>query len=90
MVGVSLNLESVQHRPILTRAPANTTVLIGHNASMICEVLSDAHRHLEWYHGRHKSFETVNKTRQSLRVEVEVGMQFFICKACTYLVIFPM
>ncbi|XP_057340805.1 fibroblast growth factor receptor homolog 1-like isoform X1 [Microplitis mediator] len=66
-------IESVQHRPILTQAPVNTTALIGTNASFICEVLSDAHRHLEWYHGRHKSFETVNVTNSSLRVEVKAG-----------------
>lgn len=61
------------HRPILTRAPRNQTALIGSNVSMVCEVLSNAHRHLEWYHGYHISFDTVNKTNQSLRVEVKVG-----------------
>ncbi|CAG5077539.1 Similar to htl: Fibroblast growth factor receptor homolog 1 (Drosophila melanogaster) [Cotesia congregata] len=66
-------IESVQHRPILTRAPENTTVLIGSNASLICEVLSNAHRHLEWYHGRHKNFETINVTNSSLRVEVKAS-----------------
>lgn len=66
-------VESVKHRPILTRPPRNTTVLIGSNASMTCEVLSDAHRHLEWYHGYHTSFDTVNKTNQSFRVEVKAG-----------------
>ncbi|XP_020288431.1 fibroblast growth factor receptor homolog 1-like isoform X2 [Pseudomyrmex gracilis] len=63
-------VETVPHRPILTRAPRNTTVLIGNNATMICEVLSDAHRHLEWYHGYHTSLDTVNKSSQNLRVEV--------------------
>ncbi|XP_018402753.1 PREDICTED: fibroblast growth factor receptor homolog 1-like [Cyphomyrmex costatus] len=66
-------IETVPHRPILTIAPRNTTVLIGGNASMICRVLSDAHRHLEWYHGYHTSLDTVNMTNQSLRVEVKVG-----------------
>ncbi|KAH0557914.1 hypothetical protein KQX54_012811 [Cotesia glomerata] len=66
-------IESVQHRPILTRAPENTTVLIGSNASLICEVLSNAHRHLEWYHGRHKTFDTINVTNSSLRVEVKAS-----------------
>ncbi|KAF7382291.1 hypothetical protein HZH68_015210 [Vespula germanica] len=67
--------ETVRHRPILTRPPRNTTVLLGSNASMTCEVLSDAHRHLEWYHGCHTSFDTVNKTNQTVRVEVKVGTQ---------------
>ncbi|XP_018351953.1 PREDICTED: fibroblast growth factor receptor homolog 1-like isoform X1 [Trachymyrmex septentrionalis] len=66
-------IETVPHRPILTIAPRNTTVLIGGNVSMICQVLSDAHRHLEWYHGYHTSLDTVNMTNQSLRVEVKVG-----------------
>ncbi|KAK0096930.1 hypothetical protein PV326_003858 [Microctonus aethiopoides] len=68
--------ESVAHRPILTRAPTNTTVLIGSNASMICEVLSAAHRHLEWARGRHKSLETVNNdTDRNFKVEVEDGVR---------------
>ncbi|KAL6263768.1 hypothetical protein P5V15_003852 [Pogonomyrmex californicus] len=67
-------VERVAHRPILTRAPRNTTVLIGKNVTLTCQVLSDGHRHLEWYHGRHTSFDTVNKTNQSLRVEVKAGM----------------
>ncbi|XP_011254079.1 fibroblast growth factor receptor homolog 1 isoform X1 [Camponotus floridanus] len=66
-------IETVPHRPILTRPPRNSTVLVGSNASMICQVLSDAHRHLEWYHGCHTSLDTVNKTNQSLRVEVKAG-----------------
>ncbi|XP_034179650.1 fibroblast growth factor receptor homolog 1 isoform X1 [Osmia lignaria lignaria] len=66
-------VETVKHRPILTRPPRNTTVLIGDNVTMTCEVLSDAHRHLEWYHGYHTSFDTVNKTNQSFRVEVKAG-----------------
>lgn len=78
MVGfIFPDIESVQHRPILTRAPENTTVLIGSNASLICEVLSNAHRHLEWYHGRHKTFKTINVTNSSLRVEVKVGHGVF-------------
>ncbi|CAL1679771.1 unnamed protein product [Lasius platythorax] len=68
-------IETVPHRPILTRPPRNSTVLIGSNVSMICQVLSDAHRHLEWYHGYHTSLDTVNKTNQSLRVEVKAGME---------------
>nr|XP_031843200.1 fibroblast growth factor receptor homolog 1-like isoform X1 [Nomia melanderi]XP_031843201.1 fibroblast growth factor receptor homolog 1-like isoform X1 [Nomia melanderi] len=64
-------VESVKHRPILTRAPRNTTVLIGSNVTMTCEILSDAHRHLEWYHGFHTSLDTLNKTNQSFRVEVK-------------------
>ncbi|KAK0165333.1 hypothetical protein PV328_003853 [Microctonus aethiopoides] len=69
-------IESVAHRPILTRAPTNTTVLIGSNASMICEVLSAAHRHLEWARGRHKSLETVNNdTDRNFKVEVEDGVR---------------
>ncbi|KAL2730857.1 fibroblast growth factor receptor 1-like isoform X1 [Vespula squamosa] len=67
-------LQTVRHRPILTRPPRNTTVLLGSNASMTCEVLSDAHRHLEWYHGCHTSFDTVNKTNQTVRVEVKAGI----------------
>ncbi|XP_046835651.1 fibroblast growth factor receptor homolog 1-like isoform X1 [Vespa crabro] len=67
-------IETVRHRPILTRPPRNTTVLLGSNASMTCEVLSDAHRHLEWYHGCHTSFDTVNKTNQTVRVEVKAGI----------------
>ncbi|XP_076677141.1 fibroblast growth factor receptor homolog 1 isoform X1 [Andrena cerasifolii] len=66
-------IESVKHRPILTRPPRNTTVVIGGLATMTCEVLSDAHRHLEWYHGYHTSFDTVNRTNQSFRVEVKNG-----------------
>lgn len=66
-------IETVPHRPILTRPPRNSTVLVGSNVSMICQVLSDAHRHLEWYHGCHTSLDTVNKTNQSLRVEVKAG-----------------
>ncbi|XP_012526054.2 fibroblast growth factor receptor homolog 1 [Monomorium pharaonis] len=62
-------IETLPHRPILTRAPRNTTELIGNNVTFICQVLSDAHRHLEWYHGQHTSFDTVNKTNDSLRVE---------------------
>ncbi|TGZ49373.1 Fibroblast growth factor receptor [Temnothorax longispinosus] len=65
--------ETVAHRPILTIPPRNTTVVVGRNVSMNCKVLSDAHRHLEWYHGYHTSFDTVNKTNQSLRVEVKAG-----------------
>ncbi|XP_014481674.1 PREDICTED: fibroblast growth factor receptor homolog 1-like isoform X3 [Dinoponera quadriceps] len=64
-------IETVMHRPILTRAPRNQTVLIGSDTDMICEVLSEAHRHLEWYHGYHTSFDTLNITNQSLRVEVK-------------------
>ncbi|XP_024886581.1 fibroblast growth factor receptor homolog 1-like isoform X1 [Temnothorax curvispinosus] len=66
-------IETVAHRPILTIPPRNTTVVVGRNVSMNCKVLSDAHRHLEWYHGYHTSFDTVNKTNQSLRVEVKAG-----------------
>ncbi|KAK2575291.1 hypothetical protein KPH14_008141 [Odynerus spinipes] len=66
-------IETVRHRPILTRPPRNTTVLLGSNASMTCEVLSDAHRHLEWYHGYHTSFDTVNKTNQTVRVEAGIA-----------------
>jgi len=72
-LGFFFSVETVPHRPILTIAPRNSTVLIGSNVSMICQVLSDAHRHLEWYHGYHTSLDTVNKTNQSLRVEVKVG-----------------
>ncbi|XP_014604411.1 PREDICTED: fibroblast growth factor receptor homolog 1-like isoform X1 [Polistes canadensis] len=67
-------IETVRHRPILTRPPRNTTVVVGSNASMTCEVLSAAHRHLEWYHGYHTSFDTVNKTNQTVRVEVKAGI----------------
>lgn len=67
-------IETVRHRPILTLPPRNTTVLLGSNASMTCEVLSAAHRHLEWYHGYHTSFDTVNKTIQTVRVEAKAGM----------------
>ncbi|XP_071565414.1 fibroblast growth factor receptor homolog 1 isoform X3 [Temnothorax nylanderi] len=66
-------IETVAHRPILTIPPRNATVLVGSNVSMNCKVLSDAHRHLEWFHGYHTSFDTVNKTNQSLRVEVKAG-----------------
>lgn len=75
---VSFSVETVKHRPILTVAPANTTVLIGGNATMNCQVLSDAHRHLEWYHGYHTDLENIIKTNQSLRVEVKVGLQFYL------------
>lgn len=78
------------HRPILTRAPRNQTVLIGSNVSMVCEVLSDAHRHLEWYHGYHTSFDTVNKTNQSLRVEVKVGFFLFFLLLRLLFVFFPL
>ncbi|XP_076295866.1 fibroblast growth factor receptor homolog 1 isoform X3 [Lasioglossum baleicum] len=67
-------VESVKHRPILTWAPRNATVVIGSNVTMTCKVLSNAHRHLEWYHGYHTSFDTVNKTNQSFRVEVKSGV----------------
>ncbi|XP_011501661.1 PREDICTED: fibroblast growth factor receptor homolog 1-like [Ceratosolen solmsi marchali] len=66
-------IESVQARPILTKAPANVTVSIGSNVNFTCVVLSDTHRHLEWYHGYHISFETVNQTNESLRVEAKAG-----------------
>ncbi|XP_044003439.1 fibroblast growth factor receptor homolog 1-like isoform X1 [Aphidius gifuensis] len=66
-------IESVQHRPILTRPPTNKTALIGSDVSFICEVLSDTHRHLEWYHGLHNSFDTLNKTNSSMRVEAKAG-----------------
>lgn len=78
VVGSIFPVESVKHRPILTRPPRNTTVLVGNNVTMTCEVLSAAHRHLEWYHGYHTSFDTVNKTNQSFRVEVKVGMQNYL------------
>lgn len=57
----------------MTNAPANLTVGLGDNATFTCVVLSDTHRHLEWYHGYHTSFDTVNKTNQSLRVEQPGG-----------------
>lgn len=77
------SVETVPHRPILTRPPRNSTVLIGSNVSMNCQVLSDAHRHLEWYHGYHTSLDTVNN--QSLRVEVKVGAA---CMQTRFLLIF--
>ncbi|CAL7937733.1 unnamed protein product [Xylocopa violacea] len=64
-------VETVRHRPLLTIPPKNTTVLVGGNVTMTCDVLSYAHRHLEWYRGYHTSFDTVNETNQSLRVEGE-------------------
>ncbi|KAJ8683574.1 hypothetical protein QAD02_019366 [Eretmocerus hayati] len=66
-------VESVQARPILTNAPENRTVSIGSDVNFTCVVLSDTHRHLEWYHGFHNSFETVNQTNDSLRVEVKTS-----------------
>lgn len=81
MFGVGLyflDLESVQARPILTQAPANVTVPIGSNVNFTCVVLSQTHRHLEWYHGYHTFFDTLNKTNDSSRVEVKVGLQLLL------------
>ncbi|XP_033207757.1 fibroblast growth factor receptor 3-like isoform X3 [Belonocnema kinseyi] len=63
-------IETVKHRPIMTRAPENTTVLIGGNATMDCQVLSNAHRHIEWYRGYHTNISNI-ETNQSLSVEVK-------------------
>lgn len=68
--------ESVQAKPILTKSPANATVPIGDNVNFTCIVLSELHYHLEWYHGYHIAFDTVNTTNASTKVEVKVGMLF--------------
>ncbi|XP_014213491.1 fibroblast growth factor receptor homolog 1-like [Copidosoma floridanum] len=66
-------VESVQAPPILTEAPKNMTVLVGSNVNFTCSFLSDTHRHLEWYHGYHVTFDTLNKTEDSLKVEVKTA-----------------
>lgn len=72
MVVGFLSLESMMHSPVLTRAPANTTALMGSTVNMTCKILSAAHLHQEWYHGYHTGFETVNQTNESLRVVPKV------------------
>jgi hypothetical protein len=60
-------LERLHHRPILTEAPKNSTVVVGHNKSFRCEVLSDLHPHVEWFRGYYTS---LNETDTNTVVKV--------------------
>ncbi|KDR22672.1 Basic fibroblast growth factor receptor 1, partial [Zootermopsis nevadensis] len=59
--------ERLHHRPILTEAPKNSTVVVGHNESFRCEVLSDLHPHVEWFRGY---FTSLNETETNNVVKV--------------------
>ncbi|KAK9496951.1 hypothetical protein O3M35_012851 [Rhynocoris fuscipes] len=43
--------ERMHHRPILTQAPKNQTLLIGTSGEFWCKVLSDLHPHVRWFKG---------------------------------------
>ncbi|XP_046749784.1 fibroblast growth factor receptor homolog 1-like isoform X2 [Diprion similis] len=55
-------IERLIHRPILTVAPQNRTVLVGTNTTLNCRVLSDAHSHVQWFYGFHNTLDTTNKS----------------------------
>ncbi|KAJ9581128.1 hypothetical protein L9F63_023694, partial [Diploptera punctata] len=56
-------IERLHHRPILTEAPKNMTVVVGHNETFRCVVLSDLHPHVEWFRGYYNSLnETDSRT----------------------------
>ncbi|XP_012261090.2 fibroblast growth factor receptor homolog 1-like isoform X2 [Athalia rosae] len=58
-------IERLNHQPILTMPPQNTTVVIGSNATFNCQVLSDAHPHVQWFYGFHSSLSTTNKSLEA-------------------------
>ncbi|XP_065340187.1 fibroblast growth factor receptor homolog 1-like isoform X1 [Cloeon dipterum] len=42
-------VERLMHRPIFTTRPQNSTVKLGTNATLMCQVLSDNLAHVAWY-----------------------------------------
>ena len=76
-------LERLHHRPILTEAPKNSTVVVGHNESFRCEVLSDLHPHVEWFRGYYTS---LNETENSNVVKVHQPV-LFMGAACRMYVV---
>ncbi|XP_049276749.1 fibroblast growth factor receptor homolog 1-like isoform X2 [Anopheles funestus] len=40
--------DRVNHRPIITKALSNVTIVVGGNITMECKVLSDLTKHVEW------------------------------------------
>lgn len=51
LVMVLVILERLRHRPILTEAPKNTTLVTGETANMTCLFLSDLSHHIIWKYG---------------------------------------
>lgn len=43
--------DRVNHRPIITKALSNVTLVVGGNVTMECMVLSDLTKHVEWVKG---------------------------------------
>jgi len=43
--------ERMRHRPILTEAPKNTTLLAGETGNLTCIFLSDLSHHIKWKYG---------------------------------------
>ncbi|KAI5746919.1 hypothetical protein M8J77_009049 [Diaphorina citri] len=46
-----LLVERLHHRPILTEAPQNNTLVVGSSHAFTCKVLSDLHPQVEWFLG---------------------------------------
>uniref|UniRef100_A0A8D8VDX5 receptor protein-tyrosine kinase n=1 Tax=Cacopsylla melanoneura TaxID=428564 RepID=A0A8D8VDX5_9HEMI len=44
--------ERLHHRPILTEAPENKTVVVGSAHNFTCRVLSDSHPTVQWFRGQ--------------------------------------
>lgn len=82
-VTVPCFLERLHHRPILTEAPKNSTVVVGHNESFRCEVLSDLHPHVEWFRGYYTS---LNETETSNVVKVHQPDLFMGAACCMCIV----
>uniref|UniRef100_A0A182T303 Ig-like domain-containing protein n=1 Tax=Anopheles maculatus TaxID=74869 RepID=A0A182T303_9DIPT len=43
-----VKLDRVNHKPIITKALLNVTIVVGGNVTMECKVLSDLTKHVEW------------------------------------------
>lgn len=58
-------IERLNHKPIITESPGNTTVVVGEEAVFTCKILSDLHPNLFWVKGNYSQGETAYKRVQS-------------------------
>lgn len=63
--------ETINHKPIIEKAPKNMTLVIGQTGQMECDVISSLHPHIEWIYGSCG----INCSEDAvLKVMVPVGM----------------
>lgn len=61
--------ERLHHRPILTEAPQNKTLVVGSSHAFTCKVLSDLHPQVEWFLGHvTNNSDLVNLTKVVVKV----------------------